>query len=65
MYIFSSTAVSFEALLTLDDNYNTALDDPATPGYTNLQNNLENLVCITCLLYLLLISVQSKLLFTN
>ena len=36
--------MSFEVLLTLDDTYNTALDDPATPSYISLQNNLENLV---------------------
>ena len=45
MNLFSfSTEVSCEVILTLDEEYNNALDDPGTTEYEELKNNIETLV---------------------
>ena len=42
--IFVSPAASYEASLTLDRTYDPGLDDPSSPAYISLKNDVENVV---------------------
>ena len=42
--------MSYENELPLDTPYNTELDDPANAAYTNLKEEIENVVSIYFLL---------------